>query len=482
MNLRRSRRADLELSIGGMVFEGFCGVCGSGACPEFTFGEAWRGSHSAPLTERPADSQLARWSDDGSSMSALKRLERSQFTDDMDARFGFDRMKEPGEKTGWLINMHPNCEREVISYLSKKFQGKVAKLEILPKEDLDLPNHLVGLKRSYIKLSFNTVDDLVKVKREISPAVRKNREREQSNDAYTSMLSSNVTSADEDGMSKSIADQLDNIVDMREYDVPYHVRVSIDLKIHVAHWYNVRYRGSAFPPEIVRRDDLVERPDPVVLAFDIETTKLPLKFPDAETDQIMMISYMIDGQAALIQRWFDHVQETKPNIFVTYNGDFFDWPFVEARAALHGLSMRREIGFQKDSQGEYKSSQAIHMDCLRWVKRDSYLPVGSHNLKAAAKAKLGYDPVELDPEEMCRMATEEPQVLRKGSGTLCEALLMVQAFHANIVFPNKQEQIFNKLTGDGHVLDSETYVGGHVEALESGVFRSDIPCRFKMVR
>lgn len=73
------------------------------------------------------------------------------------------------------------------------------------------------------------------------------------------------------------------------------------------------------------------------------------------------------------------------------------------------------------------------------------------------------------------------QVLRKGSGTLCEALLMVQAFHANIVFPNKQEQVFNKLTDDGHVLDSETYVGGHVEALESGVFRSDIPCRFKMV-
>uniref|UniRef100_A0A3P9H1R7 DNA polymerase epsilon catalytic subunit n=1 Tax=Oryzias latipes TaxID=8090 RepID=A0A3P9H1R7_ORYLA len=540
--------------------------------------------------------------DDGSSMSALKRLERSQFTDDMDARFGFDRMKEPGEKTGWLINMHPteildedkrmisavdyyfiqedgsrfkvalpfkpyfyiatkkNCEREVISYLSKKFQGKVAKLEMLPKEDLDLPNHLVGLKRNYIKLSFNTVDDLIKVKREIAPAVRKNREREQSHDEYTSMLSSalsgvGVTTADEDGMSKSIVDQLDNVVDMREYDVPYHVRLSIDLKIHVAHWYNVRYRSNAYPPEIIRRDDLVERPDPVVLAFDIETTKLPLKFPDAESDQIMMISYMIDGQgflitnreivseniedfeftpkpeyegpftvfnedneAALIQRWFDHVQETKPNIFVTYNGDFFDWPFVETRAAVHGLNMHREIGFQKDSQGEYKSSQAIHMDCLRWVKRDSYLPVGSHNLKAAAKAKLGYDPVELDPEEMCRMATEEPQtlatysvsdavatyylymkyvhpfifalctiipmepdeVLRKGSGTLCEALLMVQAFHANIVFPNKQEQAFNKLTDDGHVLDSETYVGGHVEALESGVFRSDIPCRFKM--
>ena len=33
-----------------------------------------------------------------------------------------------------------------------------------------------------------------------------------------------------------------------------------------------------------------------MLAFDIETTKLPLKFPDSSTDSIMMISYMIDGQ------------------------------------------------------------------------------------------------------------------------------------------------------------------------------------------
>jgi hypothetical protein len=46
----------------------------------------------------------------------------------------------------------------------------------------------------------------------------------------------------------------------------------------------------------------------------------------------------------------------------------------------------------------------------RWVKRDSYLPVGSQNLKATTKAKLRYDPVELDPEEMCRMACEDPQV------------------------------------------------------------------------
>ncbi len=31
----------------------------------------------------------------------------------------------------------------------------------------------------------------------------------------------------------------------------------------------------------------------------------------------------------------------------------------------------------------------------------------------------------------------------------------------------------------GHLLESETYIGGKVEALESGVFRSDLPMRFK---
>lgn len=47
----------------------------------------------------------------------------------------------------------------------------------------------------------------------------------------------------------------------------------------------------------------------------------------------------------------------------------------------------------------------------RWVKRDSYLPVGSQNLKAASRAKLRYDPIEMDPEDMCRMASEQPQTL-----------------------------------------------------------------------
>ncbi|KAG9430527.1 DNA polymerase epsilon catalytic subunit A [Apis mellifera carnica] len=516
----------------------------------------------------------------------------------VDGLYGFHRVNDIKERIGYLINMHAteiieddkrlmsgvdyyfleeDCTRFKISYpynpyfyilckkdtyeevstgLNKKYTELIQKIETIYKEDLDLPNHLIGLKQKYLKLSFLNTVDLNKVRRDIMKAVKLNKEREKNNTYYTNMLATVLNSDQDRGNHKmQTIDFTDNILDIREYDVPHHIRVSIDMKICCGSWYIIKTRGNDVPL-ITKKDDIIVPPDPIVLAYDIETTKLPLKFPDADTDQIMMISYMIDGQGylitnreiiscdiedfeytpkpefegfftvfnepnekATIKKFFDHINDIRPHIFVTYNGDFFDWPFVETRAAFHNIDMKNKIGFSKNRDGVYNSRPAMHMDCLCWVRRDSYLPVGSQNLKAVAKAKLRYDPVELDPEDMCRLASEEPEtlanysvsdavatyylyqkyihpfifalctiipmepdeVLRKGSGTLCESLLMVQAFQANIIFPNKQEQELNKLTKDGHLLDQETYVGGHVEALESGVFRADIPCRFKIV-
>ncbi|XP_051165586.1 DNA polymerase epsilon catalytic subunit 1 [Leptopilina boulardi] len=529
--------------------------------------------------------------------TAEARLNQVNENIKIDALYGFHRVTDVKERIGFLLNMHATdiveddkqlvsgvdyyfieedftrfkvslpyepyfyvlCRKdtiqEVSTYLFKKFSGFILKIEIVIKEDLDLPNHLIGLKQRYLKLKFSNLVNLMKVKRDIMSAVRVNKEREKNNTYYDQLLTKTLNSNNVHEMKKTV-DHMDNILDIREHDVPHHVRVSIDLKIFVGAWYSIKTCGTQNPPIITRRDDIVERPEPIVLAYDIETTKLPLKFPDANSDQIMMISYMIDAQGylitnreiisadiedfeytpkpefegvftvfnepnekALIKKFFDHINDVKPHVFVSYNGDFFDWPFVETRAAIHGMDMKERIGFSKNKDGVYVSRPAMHMDCLCWVKRDSYLPVGSQNLKAVAKAKLRYDPVELDPEEMCRLASEEPtvlasysvsdavatfylyqkyvhpfifalstiipmepdEVLRKGSGTLCETLLMVEAYHANIIYPNKQEAEFNKLTTDGHVLDQETYVGGHVEALESGVFRADIPYKFKIV-
>lgn len=322
--------------------------------------------------------------------------------------------------------------------------------------------------------------------------------------------------------------------------------------IRVGKWYTVEVKHGITSFTCI--EERIQRADPVVLAYDIETTKLPLKFPDAVTDQIMMISYMIDGQGflitnreivsediadfeytpkpeydgqflvfnepdekAVIERFFLHIKEARPTVIATYNGDFFDWPFVEARASVLEIDMYQEIGFRKNNEGIYQSDFGVHMDCFSWVSRDSYLPQGSRGLKAVTVAKLGYDPDELDPELMTRYASERPQtlaeysvsdavatyylymkyvhpfifslctiiplspddVLRKGTGTLCEMLLMVQAYEKGIVLPNKHLEP-KETFWDGHLLESETYVGGHVESIEAGVFRSDIPVNFAL--
>ena len=189
------------------------------------------------------------------------------------------------------------------------------------------------------------------------------------------------------------------------------------------------------------------------------------------------------------------------------------------RVGQHKIKIEEEIGIFASTglNLEYSGRYPIHMDCLHWVNRDAYLPQGSRGLKNVTKAKLGYDPVELDYELQVEYARSRPQelaeysvsdsvatyflymkmihdfifalctiiptypdeVLRRGSGVLCEQLLMAQAYRGNIIFPNKQVEAKERYY-KGKLLESDTYIGGHVECLRTGVYRSDIPVKFKM--
>ena len=57
---------------------------------------------------------------------------------------------------------------------------------------------------------------------------------------------------------------------------------------------------------------------------------------------------------------------------------------------------------------------------------------------------------------------------------------MVEACTKSIICPNKQMDPVAKFTPRGHLLESETYIGGKVECLETGVYRSDIEYKFDM--
>jgi len=452
----------------------------------------------------------------------------------------------------FYIATKTGCEHEVEALLRRKYGEYVEDIVMVDKEDLDLKNHLSGLQQTYLKVSFRTEQERLEVRREILPIVMKNKKKSSAAAEYQALSHQESLDAGIKPKKRALTDYEDAMVDIREYDVPYHMRFMIDTEVRCGHWYAVRSEQGDVT--FVRRADMLAWAEVRVCAFDIETTKLPLKFPDAEQDQVFMISYMLDNQGyliinreivsedvedfeynpkpefpgpfivwnvpneqALIRKWFDHMREAQPNVYVTYNGDYFDFPFMETRAKKNGMDMYREIGFKCEKSGECRSDFALHLDCFCWVKRDSYLPAGSHGLKAVTKAKLGYNPVEVDPEDMLPFAQSRPQmmasysvsdavstyylyqkyvhpfifalstiiplspdeVLRKGSGTLCEALLMVEAFRGNIVCPNKQVSAGEQYH-DGHLLNSETYIGGHVECLQAGVFRSDIPCDFSL--
>ena len=417
---------------------------------------------------------------------------------------------------------------------------------VVNKIDLDQVNHLSPKYRDgrpMLKLSFPNSQHMMDVRKQVMALVKKNNRK---TDADTTMFDPNFI--------EQQVDPLSMLIDIREYDVPYVVRVCMDMDIRAGAWYTVKPNIHDLGVSLMDQD-VEKKANPTFLAFDIECTKAPLKFPDSKVDSIFMISYMVNGQGflicsrhivsediqdfdytpkpsypgpfhifneatekALLERFFSEYRKHKPQIVVTYNGDYFDWPFVQDRATVHGLDMRQEIGVERVSDdGEFRGRSTVHLDAFHWVQRDSYLPQGSQGLKAVTKYKLGYDPVEVDPEDMLRYAQERPvhmatysvsdavatyylyekyvhlfifslctiipmgpeDVLRKGSGTLCEVLLMVQACQKSIICPNKQIDTLSKFH-QGHLLESETYIGGKVECLETGVYRSDIEYDFDL--
>ena len=562
------------------------------------YGNNFRSKQSSfnPRTTKTIEASTLRSTE---ATSQDEKLQATRLANSIDEAMGFARYDAGKKRTGWLYNMHSTSiedvrvpggragvdfyftgddgdtfkatveydpyflvavrrgrEAEVEEWCKRMFEGLVKTVSRIEKEDLQMPNHLLGYRRTFLQMNFANVNDLLAVRKTIMPIAEKNKGSMNAMDTYAEVASASASfdifdeDQSRDSGTAGILDASNFIVDIREYDVPYHVRLAIDKDIRIGKWYSVEATHGVVSMKCI--EERLQRADPVVLAFDIETTKLPLKFPDAVIDQVMMISYMIDGQGFLItnreivsedisdfeytpkpeydgpflifnepdekgvlERFFSHIKEARPHVIATYNGDFFDWPFVEARASVNGIDMYAEIGFRKNSEDIYQSDYCVHMDCFSWVNRDSYLPQGSRGLKAVTVAKLGYDPDELDPELMTPYASERPQILaeysvsdavatyylymkyvhpfifslctiiplnpddtlRKGTGTLCEMLLMVQAYQKEIVLPNKHKEP-REAFWEGHLLDSETYVGGHVESIEAGVFRADIPVNF----
>jgi DNA polymerase epsilon subunit 1 len=214
--------------------------------------------------------------------SQNEKLEATRLANQIDESMGFARYEAGRKKVGWLCNMHSTSledekipggragvdfyfieedgntfkatveydpyflvavkkskEAEVEEWCKRQFEGLVKTIKKLGKEDLQMPNHLLGYRRTFMKLSFANVNDLLSVRKVISPIAEKNKKSMNAMDTYAEVARANagIDMFDEDDQDdekrpNGFAEASDYIVDIREYDVPYHVRVAIDKGAH----------------------------------------------------------------------------------------------------------------------------------------------------------------------------------------------------------------------------------------------------------
>tara|TARA_R110002050_G_scaffold211502_2_gene347603 strand:- start:256 stop:1008 length:753 start_codon:yes stop_codon:yes gene_type:complete len=207
----------------------------------------------------------------------VEMQEISLADDILDAKFGFARFggEDSGTRLGWMLNMQPSMvpdtetgksrscvdyyflqedggtfkatlpmepyfyiatkpgrDREVEDHLRRKFPA-ISSYSSYEKEDLDLRNHLSGLRKVYKRISFRTVQDLISVKSKIRGIVTRNQKKEKE------AVSTEFDLAGRDKSSTGNENPEDFIEDIREYDVPYYIRCAMDLEVRVGLWYEV---------------------------------------------------------------------------------------------------------------------------------------------------------------------------------------------------------------------------------------------------
>lgn len=159
-----------------------------------------------------------------------EKFEAIRMANSIDEALGFPRFEAGNAKVGWLINMHstsiedPNVpggraavdyyfleedggsfkatvehdpyfliavkkghEVEIEEWCRRTFEGLIKKVIRVDREDLKLPNHLLGHRRHFLQLKFANVNHLLEVRKTLLPLAEKNKKNMNVMDTYAEM-------------------------------------------------------------------------------------------------------------------------------------------------------------------------------------------------------------------------------------------------------------------------------------------------------
>lgn len=194
--------------------------------PDKHQGRSYRSATSSynPRRAKKFDSTTLRSSE---ASSNDEHTQATRYAHTIDEAMGFARYDSGKKKTGWLCNMHSTSvedekvpggragvdyyfvqddggtfkatveydpyfliavkkskEVEVEEWCRRKFDGLVKTVQWVEKEDLQMPNHLLGYRRTFLRLSFANVSDLLSVRKTILPIAEVNKKGVNPMDAY----------------------------------------------------------------------------------------------------------------------------------------------------------------------------------------------------------------------------------------------------------------------------------------------------------
>ena len=194
--------------------------------PDRSYGRNFRSAKSSfnPRRTKTIDPSTVRASE---ANSQEEKLQATRLAHSIDESMGFARYESGKKKVGWLCNMHSTTiedekvpggragvdfyfleedggtfkatvqydpyfliavkrgrEPEVEEWCRRKFEGMVKSVNRLEKEDLQMPNHLLGYRRTFLQLTFANVGDLLGVRKTIMPIAEKNKKSMNAMDTY----------------------------------------------------------------------------------------------------------------------------------------------------------------------------------------------------------------------------------------------------------------------------------------------------------
>jgi len=207
-----------------------------------------RGGKQAYHGPRKAKTFAATKGSVNEATSSDEKREATRLAHSIDEAMGFARYESGKKKVGWLVNLHStsieddkvldgragvDCyfieedggtfkatleydpyflvavkrghEAEAEEWLKRAPGGGVVKsLKKVEKEDLQMPNHLLGYRRTFFQLNFNNVFDLLAARRDIMPIAEKNKKNMNAMDTYAEVARYVLNGGNENGLTEAV--------------------------------------------------------------------------------------------------------------------------------------------------------------------------------------------------------------------------------------------------------------------------------------